>query len=224
MKNRKNSILKAFCAVFFLAVITGGVFLYWKFGPSRERADLTSVYKADKNETVLYLNYEKQEAVGIYENGQTYLPMDWVSENVNSRFYWDEGEEMLVYALPEEILYADGSSVGSGGQPLILEKEDGVYVSMGLVLNYTKVRIQAFDRTDAKRVFIEDTFENVPMADVRGTVQVRTKKDVKSPILTECRRGDSVTVLETDEKWVKVATPDGHVGYVKKQKAEKSPF
>ena len=88
------------------------------------------------------MNYEKQEAVGIYENGQTYLPMDWVSENVNSRFYWDEGEEMLVYALPEEILYADGSSVGSGGQPLILEKEDGVYVSMGLVLNYTKVRIQ----------------------------------------------------------------------------------
>lgn len=218
MKNRKNSILKAFCAVFFLAVITGGVFLYWKFGPSRERADLTSVYKADKNETVLYLNYEKQEAVGIYENGQTYLPMDWVSENVNSRFYWDEREEMLVYALPEEILYADGSSVGSGGQPLILEKEDGVYVSMGLVLNYTKVRIQAFDRTDAKRVFIEDTFENVPMADVRGTVQVRTKKDVKSPILTECRRGDSVTVLETDEKWVKVATPDGHVGYVKNRK------
>lgn len=218
MKNRKNSILKAFCAVFFLAVITGGVFLYWKFGPSRERADLTSVYKADKNETVLYLNYEKQEAVGIYENGQTYLPMDWVSENVNSRFYWDEGEEMLVYALSEEILYADGSSVGSGGQPLILAKEDGVYVSMGLVLNYTKVRIQAFDRTDAKRVFIEDTFENVPMADVRGTVQVRTKKDVKSPILTECRRGDSVTVLETDEKWVKVATPDGHVGYVKNRK------
>ena len=218
MKNRKNSILKAFCAVFFLAVITGGVFLYWKFGPSRERADLTSVYKADKNETVLYFNYEKQEAVGIYENGQTYLPMDWVSENVNSRFYWDEGEEMLVYALPEEILYADGSSVGSGGQPLILAKEDGVYVSMGLVLNYTKVRIQAFDRTDAKRVFIEDTFENVPMADVRGTVQVRTKKDVKSPILTECRRGDSVTVLETDEKWVKVATPDGHVGYVKNRK------
>ena len=218
MKNRKNSILKAFCAVFFLAVITGGVFLYWKFGPSRERADLTSVYKADKNETVLYLNYEKQEAVGIYENGQTYLPMDWVSENVNSRFYWDEGEEMLVYALPEEILYADGSSVGSGGQPLILAKEDGGYVSMGLVLNYTKVRIQAFDRTDAKRVFIEDTFENVPMADVRGTVQVRTKKDVKSPILTECRRGDSVTVLETDEKWVKVATPDGHVGYVKNRK------
>ena len=218
MKNRKNSILKAFCAVFFLAVITGGVFLYWKFGPSRERADLTSVYKADKNETVLYLNYEKQEAVGIYENGQTYLPMDWVSENVNSRFYWDEGEEMLVYALPEEILYADGSSVGSGGQPLILEKEDGVYVSMGLVLNYTKVRIQAFDRTDAKRVFIEDTFENVPMADVRGTVQVRTKKDVKSPILTECRRGERVTVMEKDEKWVKVATPDGHVVYVKNRK------
>lgn len=218
MKNRKNPILKALGAVFFLAVIAGSVFLYWKFGPSRERADLKSVYQADENETVLYFNYEKQDAFGIYENGQTYLPMDWVSEHINSRFYWDEEEEMLVYALPEEILYADISAAGSGGQPLFLKKEDGIYMSMGLVLNYTKVRIQAFDRTDAKRVFIEDTFENIPTADVRGTVQVRTKKDVKSPILTECMRGDSVTVLDTDEKWVKVATPDGHVGYVKNRK------
>lgn len=218
MKSRKHPILKALGVVFFLAVIAGCGFLYWKFGPSRERADLKSVYRAEENETVLYLNYEKQDAAGIYENGQTYLPIDWVSEHVNSRFYWDEEEKMLVYALPEEILYADSSVVGSGGQPLILEKEDGVYLSMGLVLNYTKIRIQAFDRTDAKRVFIEDTFENIPVADVRGTVQVRTKKDVKSPILTECRRGDEVTVLETDEKWVKIASPDGHVGYVKNRK------
>lgn len=218
MKNRKNPILKALGAVLFLGIAAGSVFLYWKFGPSRERADLKSVYQAGENETVLYLNYEKQDASGIYENGQTYLPMDWVSACINSRFYWDEEKKMLVYALPEEILYADSSSVGSSGQPLLLEKGDDVYVSMGLVLNYTKVRIQAFDRTDVKRVFIEDTFENVPVADVRGTVQVRTKKDVKSPILTECRRGDSVTVLDTDEKWVKVATPDGHVGYVKNRK------
>lgn len=74
MKNRKNSILKAFCAVFFLAVITGGVFLYWKFGPSRERADLTSVYKADKNETVLYLNYKNRRLWGFMKTARRICP------------------------------------------------------------------------------------------------------------------------------------------------------
>ena len=104
MKSRRTPILKAFLFLLILAELAGGAFLYWKFAPSRERADLREVYQAEENRTILYLNYEKQEAQGIYENGQTYLPADWVAEHVNSRFYWDENEEMLVYALPEEIL------------------------------------------------------------------------------------------------------------------------
>ena len=100
-------------------------------------------------------------------------------------------------------------------EPLIVKREDGVYLSMGLVLNYTKVRIQAFDSTDIKRVFIENDWDGTPTADVRGRVKVRVEADVKSPILTECYRGDSVTVLETTDEWVKIATADGHIGYVK---------
>lgn len=218
MKSRRNPILKAFLFLLILAVLAGGAFLYWKFAPSRERADLREVYQAEENRTILYLNYEKQEAQGIYENGQTYLPADWVAEHVNSRFYWDENEEMLVYALPEEILYTDDTAVGSSGEPLIVKREDGVYLSMGLVLNYTKVRIQAFDSTDIKRVFIENDWDGTPTADVRGRVKVRVEADVKSPILTECYRGDSVTVLETTDEWVKIATADGHIGYVKNRK------
>ncbi len=218
MKSRRNPILKAFLFLLILAVLAGGAFLYWKFAPSRERADLREVYQAEENRTILYLNYEKQEAQGIYENGQTYLPADWVAEHVNSRFYWDENAEMLVYALPEEILYTDDTAVGSSGEPLIVKREDGVYLSMGLVLNYTKVRIQAFDSTDIKRVFIENDWDGTPTADVRGRVKVRVEADVKSPILTECYRGDSVTVLETTDEWVKIATADGHIGYVKNRK------
>lgn len=218
MKNIKRAALTVLCAFLLLAALAGGAFLYWKFAPSRERADLSEVYGAENGRTAIYLNYEKQEAQGIYENGQTYLPIDWVNDAINSRFYWDESEGMLVYTLPEESLYADGDTVGSGGKPILLERDGGVYLSLGLVLNYTKVRIQAFDSTQVKRVFIEDTWDGVAAADVRGKVKVRVEADAKSPILTECYRGDSVTVLETTEKWVKVATADGHVGYMRNWK------
>ena len=51
-----------------------------------------------------------QEEKGIYEDGQVYLPVNWVNEHLNERFYWDEGEKLLVYALPESIVYADEST------------------------------------------------------------------------------------------------------------------
>lgn len=38
---------------------------------------------------------------------------------------------------------------------------------------------------------------------------------MKSPILTEVSKSDKVTVLEDEDDWMKVATEDGFVGYVK---------
>ena len=55
-------------------------------------------------QVALILDNELQEAKGIYEDGQVYLPVDWVDDYVNQRFYWDDGEKLLVYALPEEIV------------------------------------------------------------------------------------------------------------------------
>ena len=59
-------------------------------------------------------------------NGQTYLPISWVNEHINKRFYWDGTENMLVYALPDQIVYADGETQGANGKPLLLYREDGV--------------------------------------------------------------------------------------------------
>ena len=55
---------------------------------------------------------ERQEQTGIYENGQTYLPVSWVNDHINERFYWDSTEDLLVYALPDQIVYADAETKG----------------------------------------------------------------------------------------------------------------
>ena len=46
--------------------------------PTKERADLAEVYHVSGDETAIIYNYEQQEQTGIYENGQTYLPISWV--------------------------------------------------------------------------------------------------------------------------------------------------
>ena len=112
-----------------------GVQVVKKYMPTKEQADLNALYETDENHTAVFFNYELQEARGIYEQGQTYLPLTWVNDYINKRFYWDSTENLLVYTLPDQIVYADASTKGSNGTPLLLVKEDDVNLMLGLVAN-----------------------------------------------------------------------------------------
>ena len=90
----------------------GGYIYMRKYMPSDELSDKAKVFGIKGSQVALLLDNELQEEKGIYEDGQVYLPVGWVNEYLNQRFYWDEGEKLLVYALPESIVYADEDAQG----------------------------------------------------------------------------------------------------------------
>ncbi len=210
-------VLTAVSLIILIAAGFVGFRVLERYMPTKERADLAEVYHVSGDETAIIYNYEQQEQTGIYENGQTYLPISWVNDHINERFYWDSIEELLVYALPDQIVYADAETKGSNGAPLLLVKDEGVYLTLGLIANYTDVQIQAFDSGDGKRVLINDWgARNV--ARVKKNTSLRIKGGVKSKIVTDLGRDDTVTVIDTMEKWSRVASPDGNVGYVENKR------
>ena len=129
-----------------------------KYMPSNELADKSRVFGIKGGQVALILDNQVQEEKGIYEDGQVYLPVNWVNEHLNERFYWDEGEKLLVYALPESIVYADESTQGEKG-PLFKVTQEGMYLSLGVVVNYTDIRTQAFATSQIKRVFIDTSWQ-----------------------------------------------------------------
>ena len=87
-------------AVGLIFLIVLGVFGYQaiqRYIPTTEPADLSELYQAEGNQIAVFYNYELQDIQGIFENGQTYLPLSWVNETINKRFYWDSTEQLLVY-------------------------------------------------------------------------------------------------------------------------------
>ncbi len=203
-------------AVGLIFLIVLGVFGYQavqNYIPTKELANLNEVYEVSGDDVALYYNYGRQEILGVYENGQTYLPLSWINGHVNKRFYWDSTEDLLVYTLPDQIVYADLETKGSNGAPLLLQKEDGLYLTLGLIANYSDVEIQAFDSGDTKRVFVND-WGNRAVSVLRKKRSVREKGGIKSPVLTQLEKGAEVIVLEMMETWSKVLTADGHIGYV----------
>ena len=87
-----------------LAVIAGGAWIGRRYIPSDEAADIGELFPAQGNRVSIVWNNELQEAEGIYEEDQVYLPLEWVNDSLNERFYWDSGEQLLVYALPDKIV------------------------------------------------------------------------------------------------------------------------
>ena len=209
-------------AVGLIFLIVLGVFGYQaiqRYIPTTEPADLSELYQAEGNQIAVFYNYELQDIQGIFENSQTYLPLSWVNETINKRFYWDSTEQLLIYTLPEQVVYADASTKGSNGAPLILVKKDEVYLMLGLIANYTDVEIQSFDKADVRRVFLNEWGARTTAVTAKKGY-LRVKGGIKSPVVSAMDKEMKVTVLEKMDNWSKVAAPGGNIGYIENKLLE----
>ncbi|MDW2797847.1 glycosyl hydrolase family 18 protein [Clostridium boliviensis] len=204
-----------------LAGFVGSRFLE-QYIPSSEQADLTEFFGVKGDEVAVYLNDNLQEAKGLFIDGQTYIPIRWINEMLNERFYWDSNEKLLVYALPDSIVYANSDTRGAAGNSLIQIRDDDVYLSMGLVANYTDAEFTAYDTTQYKRVFINNNWTDKERAPVMKSGNVRIKGGIKSPVTTHILPGSRVTILDSMNKWVKIRTEDGFIGYIEGRRLAKS--
>ena len=222
-RKRKRGCGPAVIAGFLLLAAVGcGIgFLYGKYlKPSNEMADKRDVFQVKGEQVALFLDNELQGEKGIYEDGQVYLPVDWVDDHINQRFYWDDGEKLLVYALPEEIVYADASTKGDAG-PLLKEKDGEAYLALGLVKNYTDIREEAFATSEIKRVFIDTNWDTYETAALRHKTSVRVKGGIRSEIINTEEKGTTVQIIEQMDKWSKVRTENGYIGYVPNSRLSK---
>ena len=82
------------------------------------------------------------------------------------------------------------------------------------------IRTEAFDTSQIKRVFIDTLWNPVPKAQAKRDGKLRARGGVKSPIITDVAKGDRLTVLDAMEKWSKVRTEDGYMGYIENRRLE----
>lgn len=221
----KKILAPFFIAVGLIILILAGYFgiqFVREYLPSGEMADKQEILNVTGEETAIFLNSEQQETKGLTREGQTYLPVTWINEYVNERFYWDDIEKLLVYTLPDTIVYADKRTMGSTGKPLLLVEESGVYLSLGLLCNYTDIQVKTHYGENVNRVFLDNTKDVHTAAAAARDAKVRTKGGIKSPIITEAPKGSVIRILEEMEEWSKVETEDGYIGYIQNKDVHSS--
>lgn len=195
-----------------------GVRILQRYIPTKEKADIGQLLGVRGEKTAIYLNDELQEIKGITRDGQTYLPIVWVNEYLNEKFYWDNTEKLLVYTLPETIVYADKRTLGSEGKPLVLEEDGEIYLSAGLVCNYTDIHTEVYNAEEYKRIYVNASGNPKQIGSAKKETQLRVLGGIKSPVITTIDKDKTFCILEQMTEWSKVRTEDGFIGYIQNKR------
>ena len=166
MKRRRRkkhfiSFARLATVVLIFAAVAGG-FTVWKYlAPSKEQADIQEVFAvSSQDEVAIIWNGQRTDGIkGKLIEGTVYLPLDWVSNSINERFYWDEADKQMIYTFPESIRYISETDCSDDGSSLFVEDDDQVWVLADLVREYTDIRTETFTDGDANRFFLDSSPE-----------------------------------------------------------------
>ena len=95
-KKTKQAIMGS-CAVLAVILVVVAVLLVKKFTPNKEVLPLTEYYDIKEGEVMVILQDQIYEKSGYVIDGAVYLDYNTVIEKFNSRFYWDNNENILIY-------------------------------------------------------------------------------------------------------------------------------
>ena len=228
-RRKRNLILKMILFVILLIAAVVGAFLWKKYSPSKEKADLKEYYGIEEEgQLAITVNNEITEPHGMISEGKAYVQYETVRDHISNRFYWDPNENILLYTLPKDIVSVEvGSkdymvSNDKNSEDYVILKTEGstAYIALDFIQQYTNIDYAVYEKPS--RVSIVSEWGKKSVAQVKKNTQVRYRGGVKSPILTDVKKKDEVVVLEEEENWKKVRTKDGFIGYVKNNALKKT--
>lgn len=223
MKGQQKKKAAPVLVVLILIVLVGAAgvvsFLINRYKPGTEYMAGNEYFNlTDENSVALIQNGELQEEQAVLIGGEPYAAYTYVESQLNSCFYWDEETKGILLTTSggvQTLLPGDAAVAKTpGGQPAVQQESDGtVYISLDVVKEYTDLDYAYY--SDPNRVVIRNDWDGVERATVQSDIaQVRQKGGIKSLILADVQKGDTLLYLENLDNWCKVMTADGYTGYI----------
>lgn len=226
-RNQLVPILVAMLLIILVAVagiVTGFI---KKYTPSDTRMELADYYHTGEGEAALILQDTISEAKGKIVDGRAYLPYSVITNEMGGRFYWDKESEKMLYTTatgtleikPEDTTYTIAEQVKQQDYVIVKEIGEEFYIALDFAEQYMPIQGEVYDNPN--RIVLSYKWGETNTVTVSKDTEVRYQGGIKSPILSEAKKGDTMVLLEEMENWSRVMTTDGIDGYVEKKNLEK---
>ncbi len=222
MKKKIIPVLIVFGLI--LAVAAGLLLtsLIKKYTPTKERKDLSEYYNlTSEDQAAIVLNQELSDSSAALIDGNIYLDYQFVHDSINERFYWDPNENIMFYSTASDLITIPAESTSytitrssvDFGRPVVKATSDSALIDIEFVKQYSDLIYAYYE--DPSRIVIKNDKEALETTVFKRKTAIRVKGGIKSPILADVRKNDSVYVLSEGDEWAEVMTENGIIGYVR---------
>ena len=227
-RRQRNKRLWIIIIVLLVLMGVTGCMLKRRYAPTKEMADRKSYFHlTDPNAIGLVCGKTCVENGAVEISGKLYLACDKLSEYVGPVVYIDSKTDVLRYVTPETFIevqagkaaYTENGKEKAFDEPVLEKQDKTYYLSYRFVKEKTHLAATLYHNPDR---IVLDRGEERPLAKLKEKSAIRIQTGVKSPVLTEKKKGAAVFVGEQIDSWTEVMTEDGYRGYVETDRLGKA--
>lgn len=226
-----KKMIPAITAIVLILLIAGIAFgskILERYSYTKEEANLDEYFTImSENDVPVIFQDELIAEKATVVDGVYYFELTMIHQYLNTRFYWDQKENLLIYTTPTQMIKSNiGSNTYSvdgvetdAGYLVAFSQDNGegqsLYVAADYVKLYTNFSFETFQGPNRMQVY--NQWSDRTVATVKKDSAVRYRGGVKSPILKSVAKGEKLIVLEEMETWWEVKTLDGFIGYIEEK-------
>ncbi|GHU62506.1 hypothetical protein FACS189418_4020 [Clostridia bacterium] len=221
--NKKQNIFKKLTPktvlVIAMLLVCIGIIFYFsiqRFMPSRVMTDKSTLFQLKENQIPLIYQFEQSSDFAVQNKNEYYFPISFINHYIDSRFFLDEIEQKLLYALPDQLLEFSITEETQTGQPKFLTFQENLYLSSIFIQEYTDFFYQVYEDKPARIVVYP---KDIPLAQatVKKKTALRVKEGIKSATIEKINKNQSVYIIDSSQTWSLIQTETGFIGYIPNQ-------
>lgn len=209
---------KTFRKIIIVAIFLLFVFAILKFAPNYIRDDIGDRTNFIVNNNNITKDLKKPL---IIENGVTYLSKEDIQNFFDSNIYYDAKYEQIITGSDTKIasivvgqnrMNNNGSNIEIEGT--VIKRNDTYYIPISELTDIYHIKIKNIE--GANTIVVDSLDRKYVVADVNKNEQVKYRPTSISKSIEKLEKGDTVVVTApAKEKWVKIRTESGKLGYLK---------
>ena len=224
-------VIIAILLIVIVGAVSFGGKLIERYSYSKEHADLDEYYgvtdgaaEGEDGSLAIVLQDDFIPEQAVVNGGVVYFDLDTVKTYFNEIFYADRTEQKLLFTSADETFtasfgqagYSDSQGDHTTEYTVCYLAGDKLYVAADYVRLFANFSWERFDRH--LQVYTEWGVKQT--YDIAKKTQLRVLGGIKSEILRELEKGETVELLEEMDTWSRVKTADSMIGYVENKRLE----
>ena len=224
VKKKLIVILVAVIAIVLILVFGVGKKAVDTYAYGTEKANLQEFYGVSGDQLAIILMDTKVAEKALYKNNTCYFNMETIDKYIGTGFYYAESYNggTLMFTVGDgtyETVISESSYTYKGesqslGAPISFEQNGYIYISADYLSRFFNFDYEVFEC----RVQLTTEWSEYTAMTVDSNTQIRVQGGIKSEILREVSKGETVKLIEAMEKWSKVKTSDSFIGYIENKK------